>query len=336
MARPGPEVMAMRLLLATDGSVSAERALQLLCQEPWPAGSIVRVVTVFDEAAMTVRDQWPVVAPVLTERLEDLARSAAATTLERSAERFEPALTVETATLPGRPAQAIADEARRWDADAIVMGSRGHGAISSMVLGSVSAEVIDLADRPVLIARGERLRGLVLGVDGSSGADRAVGLVLDWPVFQAIPIHVIAVAPSLYPWWVGMAEAGGVTTMPQVVASEDAARADEADLVETTVERLTRAGYRASGHVREGDAADQLIKAAEATGSDLIVVGTRGRTGLARLVLGSVARNVVIHAPCSVLVVHSPHVPAEARPLDAQAPVARTGEPLALTGSTRH
>ncbi|HEY7942667.1 MAG TPA: universal stress protein [Candidatus Limnocylindrales bacterium] len=322
----------MRLLLATDGSPSAERALQLLLQEPWPAASVVRVVTVLDEVAMSAGNPWPIVAPLAPFDIDEVARAAATATLDSAAERLRPALAVETAILDGRPAQVIADEARRWEADVIVMGSRGHGALSSMVLGSVSAEVIDLSDRPVLIARSSRLRGIVLGVDGSAGADHAVDLVLQWLPFRSTPVHVVAVAPSLYPWWVGMAEAGGVTTVPQLLASEEATRADEEALVKTIAERLVRAGYKATGSVRDGDAADQLIRAAEATGSDLIVVGTRGRTGLTRLVLGSVARNIVTHAPCSVLVVHPPRVAAGHEPAATET---RTGEPLAMAGG-RH
>ncbi len=326
----------MRLLLATDGSPSAERALQLLLKEPWPAPSAVRVVTVLDEVAMSAGNPWPIVAPVAPFDVDEVARAAAAETLEYVADRLRPVLAVETAILTGRPALVIADEARHWEADVIVMGSRGHGPISSMVLGSVSAEVIDLSDRPVLVARADHLRGIVLGVDGSTGAEQAVDLVLHWLPFRATRIHVVAVAPSLYPWWVGMAEAGGVTTVPQLVASEEATRADEEVLVQATVERLVQAGYLATGSVREGDAADQLIKAVEATGSDLIVVGTRGRTGLTRLVLGSVARNIVTHAPCSVLVVHPPRVGASGGRWGEPATTeARTGEPLALTGGHR-
>jgi len=327
----------MRLLLATDGSPSAERALQLLVQEPWPTPSVARVVTVLDEVAMSAGNPWPIVAPVAPFDIDEVARAAAAATLEHAVARLRPVMPTESVILAGRPAQLIADEARRWDADAIVIGSRGHGPLSSMVLGSVSAEVIDLSDRPVLVARGDMVRGIVLGVDGSTGAERAVDLVLHWRPFRLTPIHVVSVAPSLFPWWVGMAEAGGVTTVPQLMASEEATRADEAELVQATVERLVRAGYRATGSVREGDAVDQLIKAAEATGSDLIVVGTRGRTGLTRLVLGSVARNVVTHAPCSVLVIHPPRVGASGgRSAEPGASDARTGEPLAVTGAPRH
>lgn len=326
----------MRLLLAIDGSPSAERAVQLLPQEPWPTGSLVRVVTVLDEVAMSAGNPWPIVAPLAPFDIDEVARAAARATLEHAAESLRPVLAVETAILEGRPAQAIADEARRWEADAIVVGSRGHGALSSMVLGSVSAEVIDLADRPVLVVRSDRLRGVVLGVDGSAGADRAIDLVLDWRPFRSTPIHVVAVAPSLYPWWVGMAEAGGVSTVPELMASEEATRADEEVLVQRIVERLAAAGLASTGSVRDGDAADQLIRAVEATGSDLIVVGTRGRTGLTRLVLGSVARNVVTHALCSVLVVHPPRVPAgRGLPVETAATATGTGEPLAMTGARR-
>ena len=63
------------------------------------------------------------------------------------------------------------------------------------------------------------------------------------------------------------------------------------------------AGLQATAHVREGDAAHQIIACARERDAGLIVVGTRGQTGLKRLILGSVARNIVLHAPCSVLVV---------------------------------
>ncbi len=55
-----------------------------------------------------------------------------------------------------------------------------------------------------------------------------------------------------------------------------------------------------------------IVDVAEATQAGLVVVGTHGRTGLARLLLGSVARNVLHHAPCSVLVVHAPEEQATA------------------------
>jgi len=78
-----------------------------------------------------------------------------------------------------------------------------------------------------------------------------------------------------------------------------------------TVE-LEAAGITAEVDRREGDAATEILAAANAFEADLILLGTHGRTGVVRLVLGSVARNVLHHASCSVLVVRE--TPAEADP----------------------
>lgn len=62
--------------------------------------------------------------------------------------------------------------------------------------------------------------------------------------------------------------------------------------------------------LRQGNAADEILEAAKLRGVDLIVMGTHGRTGLGRLILGSVAEAVMRHATCPVLTVKMPHVPA--------------------------
>jgi nucleotide-binding universal stress UspA family protein len=73
--------------------------------------------------------------------------------------------------------------------------------------------------------------------------------------------------------------------------------------------RLRRAGLEADAEVREGDPAHEIVLSARHHGAGLVVVGTRGQTGLRRLILGSVARKVLLHAPCSVLIVRGgPHV----------------------------
>ena len=74
---------------------------------------------------------------------------------------------------------------------------------------------------------------------------------------------------------------------------------------------LRAAGLSAEADRREGDAATEILAAAVVSEADLIVIGSHGRTGLARLVLGSVARNVLQHATCSVLIVHEGSPQAE-------------------------
>ena len=73
--------------------------------------------------------------------------------------------------------------------------------------------------------------------------------------------------------------------------------------------RLSRAGWRAEGAVRHGEAAQEIESAAKEWGTDLIVTGSRGLSGLRRVLVGSVAHHVLMHSSCSVLVMRG-HVPA--------------------------
>lgn len=88
--------------------------------------------------------------------------------------------------------------------------------------------------------------------------------------------------------------------LPQATSDELCRETDRVS--STAVRRLSRAGRAAEGCVLEGDAAGVIVEMARRRGSDVIVVGTRGRTGVERLALGSVAHSVLMHAPCSVLV----------------------------------
>jgi nucleotide-binding universal stress UspA family protein len=81
------------------------------------------------------------------------------------------------------------------------------------------------------------------------------------------------------------------------------ARREHAALVDVSADRLSDAGLVTAVEVRNGDPAACIVKVASELGADCVVMGTRGHTGFARLLLGSVARNVLLHAACSVLIV---------------------------------
>ncbi|MBU6423181.1 MAG: universal stress protein, partial [Chloroflexi bacterium] len=83
----------------------------------------------------------------------------------------------------------------------------------------------------------------------------------------------------------------------------DTVRAAWAELAHDRALALEKAGLHARDESAVGDPAREIVNAAGRAESDVIVMGSRGRTGLERLLLGSVARNVLTHAPCSVLVV---------------------------------
>ena len=110
----------------------------------------------------------------------------------------------------------------------------------------------------------------------------------------------------MFPWWTGFPSEGSPGLLPIYADAAKASRREHDELAQEMTAQLQSAGLTAEADRRDGDAATVLLAAASAWKADLIVMRTRGRTGLARLVLGSVARNVVHHAPCSVLITRGP------------------------------
>jgi nucleotide-binding universal stress UspA family protein len=305
---------AMRVLVAIDGSEPADLAVDLVAKMVWPPGSEILIAQAVETGAALFGGPWPTVAMVQADGIEADIRAQAGRTVQDASERLaRPGLTIHGVVLRGRPATAIVGRARAMRADLVVVGSRGHGTIESMLLGSVSAEVVDHAPVPVLVARGSRMARIVLGWDGSPGATRAADLLRTWPIFAGSRVRVVSVTDLQIPWWTGFPEAESPEVMPMYVDAMDASRRLHDDLARGMAAELERAGLSAEGERREGDAATEILASAVSSEADLIVIGTHGRTGLERILLGSVARNVLQHANCSVLIVRdaSPEVPPE-------------------------
>jgi nucleotide-binding universal stress UspA family protein len=294
----------MRILLALDGSAGAETACELVGNLSWPVPSRIDALRViapfFDVFAMPSVE--------FDATVED-ALGAAAVREELVAATHDlvaPTLAVETHVIVGRVASVIVETAERLRSDIIVMGSRGHGPIVSMILGSVSAEVADHAPCPVLIARTPTCTRALVALDGTPVADRIVDTVAEAAYLRDVHLEAISVAPSTAPGPGVMLS--GAYGMP-ITWYEDAvgiARRTLEEGVATAAQRLRSSGLDASWSVYEGDPAATIIEVAKRTGADLVVVGTHGRTGLSRLLLGSVARNVLQHAHASVLVLREP------------------------------
>jgi nucleotide-binding universal stress UspA family protein len=317
----------MRILIAVDGSEPSQLGRDLAADIRWPDGSSVRVMAALDVGGALFGAPWYAVAPANVSEVEErYLQELRAVVTDAAGRLARPGRAVTSTVLRGRAATSIVDEARRFGADLIVVGSRGHGTIESMLLGSVSAEVVDHAPCPILVARRPRLTSLLLADDGSAGARAAAEKVAHWSIFEGLPVRVVSVAPVSVPWEpafpVTWARADGETFRESRAAAIEAHQRVAAD----TARRLTLAGRPAVEDVRAGDAAREIVATARDADVDLIVTGTRGHTGLARLVLGSVARNVVHHAQCSVLVVPERTRSGPARGPDP-APEAGSAEP---------
>jgi nucleotide-binding universal stress UspA family protein len=291
----------MRVLLAFDGSAGAAEAVALAQTIAWPADSRLRIVSVVEPGAWipplprVPMTSAPVLEPELVAYFEE--RQA------EIVERFALAGGIEAAILRGRPASAIIDDARDFAADLVVLGSRGHGPVASLVLGSVSAEMVDHAPCPVLVARRGTVSRVVIATDGSQSARAAEDVVAGWPIFDGVPIDLVSVADAIRPWTSGIApmfQRQAVDVYTQDL--HDAIQAAESVAFEAAA-RLREAGRDADAAVGRGDPAAGIIDFAEKRQADLIVIGSRGRSALAEIVLGSVARNVLAGSKVSVLVV---------------------------------
>ncbi len=191
----------------------------------------------------------------------------------------------------GRPAKVLLDAAR--NADLLVVGSRGHGGVTGLLLGSVSEHVIAHSPCPVVVVHERRSATgrIVVGVDGSPESQ----LALRWASRQArvTGSEVRAVCA----WHVPPSYGFLVRPEPDVAAHHSHTLA-----VAVTEALGAQDAAAVVQEVVEGHPAGALLSAA--ANADLLVVGCRGRGSFAGMVLGSVSRHVAAHAPCPVVVHH--------------------------------
>ena len=291
----------MRILIALDGSPSSIQARDLVAGLQWPPRTAIRLTSAYEvpiDWSGGVGAGMPWVGDA-----EDALRDELAAELGRLAESLSGRdWQVDWRAIKGRPASAIIEAAHDFEADLIALGSRGRGPLASMLLGSVSAEVADQAGCSVIVVRGERVSRLLIATDGSDVA-RAIPAVLGaWGVFAGVAAEVISVArlPERAPELLADVYTGGSYRF----TDDDGDRLIQRhrEFAEQLAQQLAEQHIPATSTVLVGDAAHEIIDAARRRDADLIVTGTRGLHGLERVILGSVTRNVLSHAPCSVMV----------------------------------
>lgn len=200
----------------------------------------------------------------------------------------------------GRAVNEILAVGEEIDADLIVGGSRGHGALGRLVLGSVAEGIVQASDRPVLIVRGgDRAwppQHVIAGDDGSDEALLAASLAFRIGALlhaSTLLVHVIPNAP--------------VTSRSDIDAYaglQDRARRMVADRAQTLEQMV---GFSPQTLVRAGDPATELVAVAEEYDVPLLAVGKRGLGRIARLRLGSVSTKLLHAAAAPVLVgTHQP------------------------------
>lgn len=204
---------------------------------------------------------------------------------------------ISTTVREGVPYAVIVDRAAKVDADLVVVGSTGATVVPRHRLGEVAEKVLRHAPCAVLVARpNQNHKGILAASDLSDLSLPAITVAAELSRLRGEPltvVHNFDFSPAGIDWGTSMA------FVPIISQDDlaDAVKSSHAALQSV----LARLRVTADAVVTRGAPAASILTLCEELQVSTVVVGTRGRTGLARVLLGSVAEAVARHAPCSVL-----------------------------------
>lgn len=216
-----------------------------------------------------------------------------------------PTVSIEIRQIPGGPGASLVEESE--GAELVVVGSRGFGGFTGLLLGSVSTQVASHAHCPVLVvhpagAPVDLAGPVVVGVDGSEPSQLAVAYAADEAArrgSELVLVHVYAADEYLT---TGMpAPDSGVSQRYEELTAAHREQADDLLARAAAVVRQRHPKLRVQRRSLTGMSPKQVLLELSGEAS-LLVVGTRGHGGFAGLLLGSVSQAVVQHARCPVLV----------------------------------
>lgn len=203
---------------------------------------------------------------------------------------------IKTVCDEGNPYQIIVDLAEAENVELIIMGRRGLRRLERVLMGSVTARVIGHSQRDVLVVPRDAeigWRKILVATDGSKYSKACISRATDFADSYGGELKIVSVVDIPAEFY---AEA------PKVVDDLiDKAKG----YVEDAKRQAEAAGVKAETFVREGETHRMLLDIAEDLNVNTIVMGSHGRTGLRRLLMGSVTEKVIGHAHCPVLVVKS-------------------------------
>jgi nucleotide-binding universal stress UspA family protein len=286
----------MKIVLAVDGSdhsYEAVHALQYLARAEQLA--LLHTLDV-------PRPAYPMMPPEVADKHSTTIEQSVREDAERLLARMQALLSTQagpstTHLRIGSPADVIVWMAKEQKADLIVMGARGLGPIKERLLGSVSHRVLTLAPCATLIVNGpvKAMKQILLPLQDLSDADAAVRFLQLKPFHEAVDVTLLTVLPSTQPPRPGDAAAA---------ASAAEKLKEQAAFIDGVAARLSAIGYLAHGVAVTGIPSTIILQQATTLRSDLILMGTSGRQGLARFLLGSVSHAVLHQMPCPVLAFH--------------------------------
>lgn len=203
---------------------------------------------------------------------------------------------IKTVCEEGEPHERIIDLAEAENCDLIVMGRRGLHRVGRTLIGSVAARVIGYSQKDVLIVPHTATidwKTIFVATDLSRYSKVAIDRAIDFADSYGGALKIVSVVDVPSEFY------GEAPNVVDDLVKKAKAHVEEAKL------KAEAAGIKAEAFVREGDAPQMILDMAEDLGANTIVMGSHGRTGLKRLLMGSVTEKVIGSARCPVLVVRS-------------------------------
>jgi nucleotide-binding universal stress UspA family protein len=279
-----------KILVAIDGSESSMHAVRESFKLANNEKSWITVLSVIPTYEGDLGATW------ITNVKEAMEKPCRIALSEAEKLAKEERVLIKTVCEEGEIYERIVDIADAENSDVIVMGRKGMSKLSKALVGSVTARVIGHSHRDVLVVpEGTSIgwKSILVSTDGSKYSDAAIDRAIVFAKSYGSEVKVISVVDVTEEF---IARAPG--------ALEGLVKKAK-DIVEDVKKKVSSEGIKAEGIVREGEAYRVITELAGKENTGVIVMGSHGRTGLKRLLMGSVTEKVIGYAPCPVLIATS-------------------------------
>lgn len=268
----------MHVLLATDGTQWSEGAARLAVAMTAAYPARLTVITMFQ------LDQELKIVDAHGNHIEDEETEVKARLAGVQALAAEAGISYTTEIRHGAsPQHEIVTVAANLEVDVIVMGRRGERGLAQMFVGDATMKVNSLTDHPVLVVPEAATlwqQRILVATDGSVHSQAALEVTARFAEISGLPVTVLSVPNST--------------------------QVDAQQVVDDAVRELQSRGITADARVTEGKPEDVIAATVTEIGADLVVLGSHGRTGITKLLLGSVSQAVIGALSCPALVVTKP------------------------------
>jgi nucleotide-binding universal stress UspA family protein len=285
----------MNVLFGVDGSDNSYEAVRAL--KYFRRADTLTLLHVMD----VPRPAYPMMIPEVADELYRAVEKGMKEDGQRLLDRIASLLPanagpVTKRLIVGSPAEVIVTQAEQGKVDLILMGARGLGPVKEQLVGSVSHRVLTLASAPTFILNGplKALHQILVPLQGPYDAEAAVRFFGTKPFRDSVELTLLTVLPTTTPPW-PVDSVTGASMEKQGLQSAH-------DFLDTVAEKLSALGFKTKVLAVLGTPASMILHEAAKLKPDVIVMGTHGRRGISRFILGSVSHTLLHFASYPVLV----------------------------------